>query len=269
MSKNQNKKPIPPAGPASQPANAAKQTPNAQRQPNAAARPPIAKTPVKNTNEAKPAFSLKQLCLVLAAVCFALYANTLKNGFALDDVMVFKENKIVAKGLSGIAELLSTPHMRGYLVIPNDLYRPLSLVMFAIEYQFFGASPFIGHLVNILLFAGCVIMLFLFLNNFFNGKKTAIAFIGAFVFALHPIHTEVVANMKSSDELFCFFFAFLSLNIFMSYMRDGKMKQLLLGVFVYRCFSFFTITGAGSARFISAAAWRLLHLSFSAYGLLY
>src|SRR6185436_1377839 len=129
-------------------------------------------------------------------------------------------------------ELLLTPHMRGYLIIPNDLYRPLSLVMFAIEYQFFGPNPAAGHFFNILTFIGCVIMLFLFLDKFFGGKKTAIAFIGALVFAVHPIHTEVVANIKSRDELLCYFFGFWSLNLFMNYMKSGKMWQLLMGTSV-------------------------------------
>ncbi len=178
-------------------------------------------------------FSIKNLCIFLGVVSFLIYANTLLNGFVMDDVMVLKENRMVLKGMSAIPELLSTPHMRGYLIIPNDLYRPLSLVMFAIEYQLFGLSPGVHHFFNVLTFAGCSIMLFLFLNKFFGGKRTAVAFIAALIFAVHPVHTEVVANIKSRDELMCFFFGFWSLNLFMNYMKDGKMTQLLLGVLAF------------------------------------
>ncbi len=173
---------------------------------------------------------MNRLCIVLAVLSFLLYANTLQNGYVMDDTMVLKENRIVTQGVKAIPELLATPHMRGYLVIPNDLYRPLSLVMFAIEYQFFGLNPAVNHFFNILVFMGCVVMLFLFLDKFFDGKKTAVAFIAALVFAMHPIHTEVVANIKSRDELLCYFFAFLSLNLFMNYLKGGKMLQLVLGV---------------------------------------
>ena len=175
--------------------------------------------------------TVKVLCLLLSAITFVLYINTLHNGFVLDDVIMVKENTIVAKGFGGITELLTTPHMRGYLIIPNDTYRPLSLVMFAIEYGFFGLNPAVNHFFNVVVFAGCVVLLFLFLNKFFEGKKPLAAFIGAFLFAVHPVHTEVVANIKSRDELLCFLFAFLSLNIFMNYMREAKMTQLLLGTF--------------------------------------
>jgi protein O-mannosyl-transferase len=194
-------------------------------------RQPVQNKTVKNEPKSIDWFSVKYLCIILGVVSFILYLNTLQNGFVLDDVMVLKDNLMVKQGFKGIPELFTTPHMRGYLVIPNDLYRPLSLVMFAIEYQLFGLNPVVHHFFNVLTFAGCVIMLFLFLDKFFDRKKTAIAFIAALVFALHPIHTEVVANIKSRDELMCYFFAFWSLNLFMNYMKEGKMSQLLLGVF--------------------------------------
>jgi tetratricopeptide (TPR) repeat protein len=175
-------------------------------------------------------FSVRNLCIILGVISFLLYANTLWNGFVMDDVIVLKENTIVQQGFSGIPELLRTPHMRGYLVIPNDLYRPFSLVMFAIEYEFFKLSPGGYHFFNIVVFAGCVILLFLFLDKFFNKQRTAVAFMAALIFAVHPIHTEVVANIKSRDELLCFLFAFWALNFFMSYMNSGKMSKLILGV---------------------------------------
>lgn len=206
---------------------------------NPAARPAAPKqaAPATATSNVKPIkensfLSITQLCIGLAILAIALYINTLKNGFVLDDVMVLKENKMVLKGFAGIGELMQTPHMRGYLIIPNDMYRPLSLVMFAIEYEIFGLSPMMGHLFNVLWFAGCVVVLFLFLDKFFAGKKTIVALIAAMIFAVHPIHTEVVANIKSRDELMCFFFGFLSLNVFMNYMRNGKITQLLMGSFI-------------------------------------
>ncbi len=214
MAKQTNKKPIPQA------------TPVKPAKPAA-----TAKTAVKE--QANQYFSVKYLCIALAAILFVIYFNTLWNGYVLDDVMVLKENTMVMQGVKAIGELFSTPHMRGYMVIPNDMWRPLSLVMFAIEYQLFGPVPMVGHFFNIVTFIGCVIMFFLFLDKFFDRKKTALAFIAALIFAVHPIHTEVVANIKSRDELMCFFFAFLSLNVFMNYMKSGKMAQLILGIGVF------------------------------------
>jgi len=175
-----------------------------------------------------------KLALLLGIFSIIIYANTMRNGYVLDDSSVITENTIVMKGASAIPEILSTPYRRGFFITSNDLYRPLSLVMIAIEYSIFGENPMPNHVVNILLFAGCVIFLFFFLDKLFEGKKTAVAFITALLFAAHPIHTEVVANIKSGDELLCFFFVFLSLNIFIKYVEQGKMLHLLLG-----CLCFF------------------------------
>ena len=196
---------------------------------------PDEEKPKKNAGVAMPKARLstvQMLSLILAGITFLLYLNTLQNGYVLDDVIMVKENTIVAKGFGGIMELLSTPHMRGYLIIPNDTYRPLSLVMFAIEYQLFGLNPAVNHFFNIVVFIGCVLLFFFFLHRFFDGKKPLAAFIGAFLFAIHPIHTEVVANIKSRDELLCFLFAFLALNIYMKYMKEGKIFQLVSGTIV-------------------------------------
>ncbi len=208
---------------------------NVQRPVAPQPRPAQAKPAAPKQNEPKKglSFTLK-LALLLGIIAFAVYANTLKNDYALDDFNVIRENTIVSQGISAIPRIVATPYRLGWFVTTNDLYRPLSLAMFATEYQVFDKSAAALHFFNILWFAGCVMLLFYFVHGFFDRKKPAVAFITALLFALHPIHTEVVANIKSRDEIMCFFFAFLSLNIFLRYAREGKTSQLLLG-----CMSFF------------------------------
>jgi tetratricopeptide (TPR) repeat protein len=181
-------------------------------------------------------FSLRfKLALLLGVISFIVYANTLRNDFALDDYMVIKENAFVTKGVSGIPEILATPYHRGFITIrsSNDQYRPLSLIVFAVAYNIFGPSPAAYHFLNVLLFACCIIMLFLFLDNFFARNKTSVAFIASLLFALHPIHTEVIANCKSLDELLCFFFAFLSLILFTAYTKSGGISTFIFGGFCF------------------------------------
>ena len=177
-----------------------------------------------------------KLCVLLALISCALYYNTLQGGYVLDDVMVVKDNSIVRKGISAIPELLATPHLKGYLKLGNDTYRPLSLVVYAALFPFAGEkgnaandNTAIYHGCNILVFAGCVVLLFLFLDRLFRKRRTALAFMAALLFAVHPLHTEVVANIKSLDELLCFFFAFLSLYLYAGYAESGKIVQLIMG----------------------------------------
>lgn len=170
-----------------------------------------------------------KVSIVLAILSILLYANSLRNGFAVDDPHVITKNTLVNKGFASISELIRTPHFYGYMKPENDTYRPLSLVSFAIEYGLWGEDPFYFHLLNILFYAGCVVLLFTFLKRLFDKTYPGLAFIASLLFALHPIHTEVVANIKSRDELYCFFFAFIGLHVFLSYTRSGKLWLLFAG----------------------------------------
>jgi len=188
------------------------------------------KNNVKDKIVPKITFSLHlKLALLLGFISLAIYANTLKNDFALDDYFVIKENTFVTKGIAAIPHILSTPYHWGYRQSSNDLYRPLSLVFFALLFQFFGDAPVVYHCLNIIVFAGCTLILFFLLSRLLDNKRTAIAFVASLLFALHPIHTEVVANCKSLDELLCVVFGFSSLYMFIMYAERGKVFHLLLG----------------------------------------
>lgn len=167
----------------------------------------------------------RRLVMALALIALMTYGNTQQNGFALDDMRILK-NKLVTKGISAIPQLAVTPYHYGYEHNRNDLYRPLSLIVFAVERQFFGENAAVGHAINILLFAGCVLLLFVFLRRLLGRERTMLAFVASVLFAVHPIHTEVVANIKSQDELLCFLFGFLSMLQCLRYYDNGKNMQL-------------------------------------------
>ena len=124
---------------------AKKQNKNLQR-PVTPAKPPQAKAAVKKTTEPKKiSGNTLKLALLLGIIALAVYANTLKNDYALDDFNTIKENSIVTRGIAAIPEIFATPYRRGWFVSTNDLYRPVSLAMFATEYQLFDKSPVAGQ----------------------------------------------------------------------------------------------------------------------------
>jgi hypothetical protein len=53
------------------------------------------------------------------------------------------------------------------------------------------------------------------------------------LFIAHPIHSEVVANIKSRDEILSLIFATLALQYLWSFMKDGKSLKMVLSVFFY------------------------------------
>lgn len=66
---------------------------------------------------------------------FLLYSNTLQHKFVLDDFGALADNWIIKKGISGIPIILTTSYRYGIHMLTDNLYRPLSQVMFAIEWQ--------------------------------------------------------------------------------------------------------------------------------------
>jgi protein O-mannosyl-transferase len=182
-------------------------------------------------NEAKNNLWLPSL--VLGIFAFLLYANTLQHGYALDDYSVIKDNYITKKGFSGISELLTTEYRKGYWNSAGTLYRPLSLVMFAAEWDFSPDKPFLSHFMNVLLYAFTAIAVFRFLRKIFLEHAIWLAFVITAIFIAHPIHTEVIANIKSRDEILAFLFSILACNCILQYFDNQKIINIILALLYY------------------------------------
>jgi hypothetical protein len=150
--------------------------------------------------------------LLIFAVAFLLYANTLTHGFVLDDAIVITDNMYTQQGVKGVGGILSKDTFFGFFkvegketLVSGGRYRPMTLVIFAFLYQLVGASPFIFHFLTVLLFAAtCVLFyhtLLLLFGGASNDRAALLAWLAAVLFAVHPIHTEVVANIKGCDEI--------------------------------------------------------------------
>lgn len=149
---------------------------------------------------------------ILLLITISAYANTLTHGFVLDDEAVLTQNRFVQKGLAGIPDIFTTFYWQGYWDLNAGLYRPLSLIMLAIEWQVSPNNPLIHHLVQVLLYGAAVVLFYRFLSKLLAGHAAIVPFAVALLFVVHPLHTEVVANIKSRDELLCFLFFILSAN---------------------------------------------------------
>lgn len=158
---------------------------------------------------------------VLAAILFLLgallYANTLANEWALDDDLVYNENSFVLQGLRGIPGILSTDvylaqweRFGAAQAFSGGRYRPLALVTFAVEQEIFGLDPALAHGVNVFLFGSTLVVMF-FLVLRLLPQTPVVALVATFLFAIHPLHTEVVANVKSRDEILALLLMLLTL----------------------------------------------------------
>lgn len=163
--------------------------------------------------------------------------NTLNHEFTVDDPGVISKNTIVQKGPSAIGEIMTTPYRQGYSKRKESLYRPLSLIVFALEWSISPNNPGLGHLINILFYMLTALILYKTLNLMFKEMHPLIPFFTTLLFVAHPLHTEVVANIKSLDEILGFLFSILGLYFYMIYSEKNNFAALVLG-----CVSIFLAT---------------------------
>lgn len=195
----------------------------------------MTKKPVKSEQNPKvskqnPDSKKWQFILALFIFTFFLYANTLNHGFVLDDALAIELNDNVTSGISGIKDIVFGAYRENNL--GGQLYRPVSLILFAIEWQILPKSPNIHHFFNVFWYAMSVIMVFLVLSQWF-GKNKLFPLIAALFFAAHPLHTEVVANIKSRDEIMCLFFILTSIWCWNRHLVVGSFKALIGAIFCY------------------------------------
>jgi protein O-mannosyl-transferase len=186
--------------------------------------------------------------LVLIVLGFILYSNTISHEYALDDAIVITGNQFTQKGLSGISDIFKYDTFTGFWLtsykdktpsqiqeekklVAGGRYRPLSVVSFAIEYQFFGQNPHISHFINIVLYIITCIVLYNILCKLFRkfeAKKwyLSLPLIISMLFLAHPIHTEAVANIKGRDEIMTLLGSLLALWFTIKYLETDKIKNI-------------------------------------------
>jgi hypothetical protein len=182
--------------------------------------------------------------LIIPVLAFGLYWMCLPYGYVLDDQIVITDNKFTQKGVDGIWEILSTESFTGYFGSQKDLvagarYRPLSIVSFAIEQSIFGDNPFIRHFINILLYGLCGLLIFRIFSILLPAKQPtpwllSIPFLAAGLYILHPVHSEVVANIKGRDEIMTAIGALGALYFALRYLpTQNKLNLLASGVSMF------------------------------------
>ncbi|MFD2571650.1 tetratricopeptide repeat protein [Spirosoma soli] len=184
--------------------------------------------------------------VVLALLGALLYVNTFGHQYALDDIAAIGQNLFVKKGIAGIPDLLRTEFWH-FSNISLGYYRPLSLITFALEQEYFKDNPNISHMINAGLYGLTGVVVGILLQKWLP-KQIITAFLIGLVFMAHPIHTEIVANIKGRDEILSFLFISLML---LSYWRYLETKQW--GWIVGACLSLYLAFLSKESSIVSLA----------------
>lgn len=161
--------------------------------------------------------------LLLIFVVFLLYGNTLKNSYSLDDSIVTESTNITATGIKAIPTILRSYYLERAHDVKSE-YRPLSKIAFAIEHELFGVYPGVSHAINLLLYILALFVLYEALLLLFSEYDKAIAFYCVLLFAVMPIHVEVVSSLKNREVLLSFIFSMIAFRHFLLFFTSDFKK---------------------------------------------
>ena len=183
---------------------------------------------MKNPNRKATVWTI----MIIVVTCFLLYGQSLSNGYNIDDDYVCENHQLVQQGIKGIPEIFASRYNNSGGVMFG--YRPVTIAVYAIEYQIFGESPAIGHFFNIIYYIIVCIILFFFLRNLLKTKFAStipvLPIIATVIFMTHAIHTEVVLSLKNREEILCLIFCLSSAMLALRYYDKRRIIDIVFAI---------------------------------------
>jgi hypothetical protein len=136
---------------------------------------------------------------VLFLLACLVYANALGNGFVTDDRIQVVKNPLITS-IRHIPEIFTTGVLNFFGATAN-YYRPIHYLVYMLLYRVNGADAFPFHLFLVLLHAANTVLVYMLVRRMLAAPEPAAsgrdislpaALASAALFAIHPIHTEVV-----------------------------------------------------------------------------
>lgn len=153
---------------------------------------------------------------------------------SIDDGSLVLGNDLVQRPLS-IATL-----WRMFTSYDPELYVPLTFLSYHIDVVFGGLNPAFFHFHNILLHTINVLLVFWLLLQLRAGRMAA--FLGAVLFAVHPINAEAVLWISARKDLLSTMFGLLAYNCFLRWNTGGSTRWYWIALVMFLCGLFAKVT---------------------------
>jgi len=145
--------------------------------------------------------------LILICICLAVYSNAIQGEFVIDDIESIQEH----------------PYIKTHYYIHD-----LSDACKYLGYKISGMETWGYHLISILLHCTATVLCLRLLRCLCTKES---AFIGALVYAVHPVHTEAVSWISGIPYLWQGIFGFSVLNLFIKKKRLWAFVVYALALF--------------------------------------
>lgn len=133
---------------------------------------------------------------ILIAAAALPYLNSLNGPWILDDNPIIALNQYVTR--STFWGYLWTSDYWATTGAATHLFRPFTMMTYAVTWHGFGNWTLPFHTTNIALHAAITLIVW---RLFLAGLRTLPALVAGIFFAVHPIHAEAVANVVGRSEL--------------------------------------------------------------------
>jgi len=173
------------------------------------------------------------LSLAVFATAAGLYANSLSGAFVHDDQPIIVADPLVRGRASPAAFFVSSYWQRGEAPSAarrywGGLYRPLTVLSYALTWRLGGGRPLLFHVVNVVLHGLAAVLLFRLICAL--GFSVEASFVAAAAFAALPIHAEAVSWSVGRAELLSAVFVLAAWLLLRAESSPGKTA---LGLFCY------------------------------------
>lgn len=162
--------------------------------------------------------------VIFLTVC-ALYGKSLGFDFipSWDDGQYVIDNPFIRNiTLGNIKKVFTTTF--------SDLYGPVHILSYFVDYALWGSDPFGYHLSNLVLHGLNACIVYALIRKTVNKS---VAFFSALFFAVHPLNVEDVAWIAERKTLLATFFFLLAFICYMIYREKGSFRLYILSMLLF------------------------------------
>lgn len=177
-------------------------------------------------------FRLILIAVLVTLFAGLLYFNSLGNEFTnWDDGMIYANPVIRQLTWEGVKRIFTYERA--------NMYQPVRVLSYALDYHFWKLNPLGYHITNILFYILTCIMVFFGLErlsiHFRPGEEpnshVRVGLFGGLLFAALPVHVEAVTWLAARKEVLQGFFFFLAFYLYLrAREEDGRKRLTFLGM---------------------------------------
>ena len=173
------------------------------------------------------------LCIVVIVLAgLAVYGNSLNGQFIWDDKQLIQDNNYIKDGGKSIGHIF-TNSLRASSDGSTTSFRPMQTFTYLIDYSIWHINVFGYHLTNVFFHILAALVIFWLGQILF--RDLLLSFLTAFLFVLHPVHTEAVAYISGRADPMVLFFMVLSFCLYLKNVSRPVILRTVLMCLSYLC----------------------------------